>query len=542
MDPPSPTETPRACLICLDNYLLPISCPGKVIDLIDRPITLGRSSRNQVVIRHPDMRSRHARIFPANGQWWIEAVGQRTEVLIFDRQIRREVLRNGDIIQFGNSLALRFFLGSGVGLRWVRPPRTDPLANALITNGPPWSGSFHTGFALGLLRHFSPKHCCQNLCFAPAMIQQGLMTLLLTASGTTRAELAAMLGLPNTDLEGIRQFNHDYRSAMAELNPAIRLRVANGLAMPTTWRIGDALLAQLSAEVMPIQRLPLTGNREENLVTLTRHLGEYQGMAEAFGWAITTAIDMNTGLHVINASRLGATWALPFDPANTAENVFYPAPGEQLACPMMFLLGQPLYYHATGDFQALRLPLGNGSASFYLYMPARGYDLGEFVAKLSPDRLDRWLSRLFPEENLTPDYVTLAMPRLHDQYATSLGKILNSMGIESAFAAEEAEFAGIDGGGSKVFLGDFHHLAAIDLDETGWNSGEEPWTMTVRGHCPTPEKVTMIVNRPYFWLVRDDISGLILFLGVVQRPAPARSITRWQALELEQLWRFRYLP
>jgi hypothetical protein len=78
---------------------------GRTIELADQQITLGRANDATLVLNDDYASSRHARIFPQDGQWIVEDLGS-TNGTYLDRQklIRPTPVRAGAPIRIGKTV------------------------------------------------------------------------------------------------------------------------------------------------------------------------------------------------------------------------------------------------------------------------------------------------------------------------------------------------------------------------------------------------------------------------------------------------------
>lgn len=80
---------------------------GEVI-LLRGALTIGREPDNDLVVDEETVSSRHARLLPRDGRWWIEDLGSTNGTLVNDAQVVGSLpLGRGDLIQMGR-VRLRF--------------------------------------------------------------------------------------------------------------------------------------------------------------------------------------------------------------------------------------------------------------------------------------------------------------------------------------------------------------------------------------------------------------------------------------------------
>jgi serpin B len=89
---------------------------------------------------------------------------------------------------------------------------------------------------------------------------------------------------------------------------------------------------------------------------------------------------------------------------------------------------------------------------------------------------------------------------------------LHEIGLPNAYDFS----AMIEGGQSGYFIDSISHVARIDVDETGTTAGAATDVAIAASHGPT-----VIIDKPFFYLIHDRGSGSILFMGHVTDPTVA---------------------
>ena len=80
-------------------------------------------------------------------------------------------------------------------------------------------------------------------------------------------------------------------------------------------------------------------------------------------------------------------------------------------------------------------------------------------------------------------------------------------------AFQGADFSGMDGTRS-LFIDDVYHKAFISVDEAGTEAAAATAVVMARA---LPE--TLSIDRPFVYLIRDTVTGSVLFLGEVLDPS-----------------------
>ena len=120
-----------------------------------------------------------------------------------------------------------------------------------------------------------------------------------------------------------------------------------------------------------------------------------------------------------------------------------------------------------------------------------------------------------PEEilskaELKPKYIALSIPKFNVEYSIELNDILKTIGIKKAFEVD-AEFSSMFDG-KNMWLDSVVHKTYIKVDE----EGTEASAITgggMGGSSLPPEPLEIKYNKPFTFVIKDNINGEILFLG-----------------------------
>jgi serpin B len=131
-----------------------------------------------------------------------------------------------------------------------------------------------------------------------------------------------------------------------------------------------------------------------------------------------------------------------------------------------------------------------------------------------------WLRRIDTSPSAK---VIVKLPRFSiRQTMADVVEQLRAMGLNAPFDTATADFSGMIGAPTpRVLIGTILHAATIDVAE----DGVEATAATVMAgataapqHEPPPE---FRADRPFLYLIRDQATGLILFIGRYDGDVPA---------------------
>ncbi|NJN68231.1 MAG: serpin family protein [Chloroflexaceae bacterium] len=75
-------------------------------------------------------------------------------------------------------------------------------------------------------------------------------------------------------------------------------------------------------------------------------------------------------------------------------------------------------------------------------------------------------------------------------------------------------------GSRGLMISEVFHQAFVAVDEEGTEAAAATApVMTLTGIMPDPEVVTLKIDRPFIFLIRDTETGTVLFVGRVLNPS-----------------------
>ena len=225
------------------------------------------------------------------------------------------------------------------------------------------------------------------------------------------------------------------------------------------------------------------------------------------------AIEPTTRLVLANAIYFNAAWQLPFDERATAPRPFHPLGGGEVEAPMMRREGR--FGYARGDgHQAVELLYDGGEMSMTILLPDAGR-FSEFEGLLDASVVEGVL------ENLETQRVRLTMPKFKVEESFNLADTLKAMGMPDAFDGSAADFSGMDGtsclaGDAECLLiTDVVHQAFVSVDEAGTEAAAATAVIVGTKSVEPGEPVSLTIDRPFIFLVRDQATDAVLFVGRV---------------------------
>ncbi len=251
-----------------------------------------------------------------------------------------------------------------------------------------------------------------------------------------------------------------------------------------------------------LKHLPGQGN-----IVVSPYSADASLAAVGLGAEHTTAAQIKRVLHATSTAQ----WTQPFDPQNTHSESFVSTDGA-VATPFMQRVAR--YRYAKGpDYQTIELPYLASDLSMLVVMPDHSA-VAHFRRQFDVIQLKRVVT------NLRTRAVDLHMPRFRLEYRTMLNPALAAMGMSSAFRAGIADFSGIGGTPGSLYLSLVVQAADLQVDEQGTVGAAS--TVSVINATSAPllrHAITLRLNHPFLFFIRDNATGAVLFAGQVVNPA-----------------------
>jgi serpin B len=216
-----------------------------------------------------------------------------------------------------------------------------------------------------------------------------------------------------------------------------------------------------------------------------------------------------TRLVLTNAIYFKGNWASQFDEKLTTDAPFYVSGSEQTKVPMMNQK-EEFGYLETEDMQVLELPYVDEELSMVILLPKEKESIHEVEEQLTEKNLSEWMQKLRKRE------VILFVPKFTMTREFMLADVLKSMGMVDAFTSA-ADFSKMNGK-RDLFISAVIHKAYVDVNEEGTEAAAAT-AVGIRLTAVEEPPPVFRADHPFIFIIRDKVTGSILFLGRVMNPS-----------------------
>ncbi len=350
-----------------------------------------------------------------------------------------------------------------------------------------------------------------NMFVSPFSISTALAMVYAGARGDTAAQIAKVLHFDSNQ----QQVAHDFGALLASLNGNsdgdYTLSAANGLWTQDGIKLLSAYLNSLQTD---FQSGALTVDFANHPEAARQTINDWvtghtnQRIQDLFP---DGSVNKLTELVLANAVYFDAKWVSGFDKSDTYDADFTLGSGEHELVSTMhhtFTYG----YMQRDGFRVVQMPYNGFRLVMDVLLPTGGADLN--VDRL-PSDLNSWYSAI--------DFfqVSVSLPKFTAMSEYDLGATLGGMGMPRAFS-NGADFSGMSNTSLKV--SQVVHKAFIDVDESGTQAAAatgSTFGLVSSAYYNPPPPLQFNADRPFLYMIRDTLTGSVLFMG--QEAAPPAS-------------------
>jgi serpin B len=349
----------------------------------------------------------------------------------------------------------------------------------------------------------------ENLFFSPYSISTAIAMTYASARGNTEKQMAEVLhfNLPQEQLHPV------FSSLEKVLNEqgkkgAFELTVANALWGQKGYKFLDSFTDLVNKNYSTgLNKVDFAKDSEGARQTINKWVEEKtkNKIKELIKPDILTGL---TRLVLTNTIYFKGKWQYEFDKKDTKEALFHITAQNSVTVPMMYIKKE-FKYGGDESGQILEIGYKGEDLSMIVLLPKEIEGISKIEKSLTAENLDKWLGKLRKQE------VRVYFPRFKMTSEFDLLKVLSKMGMPDAFNDLKADFSGMNGG-KDLYISNVLHKAFVEVNEEGTEAAAS--TAVVMALKGVAKPTIFRADHPFIYIIRDNITGSILFMGKVCDP------------------------
>lgn len=349
-----------------------------------------------------------------------------------------------------------------------------------------------------------------NLFFSPLSISTTFAMATAGARGETLDEMLAALGWTQIPQDELHSRYEEMRRRIDALSEAgdLELVLANAIWPEKTHAFLREYLGLLkeryAAGVTPLDFADETEAARQAINAWV----ERQTRSKIKELLQKGTLSILTRMVLTNAVYFRGTWAEPFQEELTTPLPFYVTPDAPVEVPMMKTMVTVGVEEVDGA-TLIELPYRGDELSMVVMLPETGSSIERMEEGL--ESLVRAVSEL--RFDRSKRMVTMPKFRMTNQF--SLADTFTAMGMKLAFT-RSADFSGMDGT-RWLYITGVYHKSYVDVSEKGTEAAAATGIVFGKRNSPIPQE-PVVIDRPFWFGIRDRVTGGILFLGRVVQP------------------------
>jgi serpin B len=371
--------------------------------------------------------------------------------------------------------------------------------------------------SFGIALYAELAHASGNLFLSPHAISESLTMLYAGAANGTQSAMrsALQLTLPDNELQGAMNSLELELVSRGQGQPGANgqpfsLTIANAIWGPQGGSFLESYLDTIALDYgATLQLFDFALAPDAAASTIDAWVAQ-QTQSKIPSIIAPGTLTPDTRLVLTSGVSFNAPWLTSFDSSQTSSLQFTSTNDGFVSAPMMVSTADYPVYDGNGVL-AVSLPYAGQQLSMLIIEPD---DLATFEAGFTGAAFDAIVA------GLTPKTIELHLPKWSFTTPSNLEAPLSALGMSVIFDGSNADFSGMDAQ-RDLYVSNLAHEAYIEVDEAGVNASS---TMVLAPPVDgvAPGTGAIVIDHPFVFAIRDEVTGALLFLGRVADPTAAQ--------------------
>lgn len=233
------------------------------------------------------------------------------------------------------------------------------------------------------------------------------------------------------------------------------------------------------------------------------------------------AVNNSTRLVFANAVYFKGAWSEKFDPSKTKDSDFHLLDGSKVQVPFMTTKKKQFVREYDG-YKVLGLPYLQGEDkrrfTMYVFLPDAKDGLKSLIEKIGSQ--SEFFDRHVPRSKV--EIGQFLIPKFKISFGFEASDMLKDLGVKLPFDGGEGLTEMVDSSvGQSLYVSSIHHKSFVEVNEEGTEAAAATAAVVMLRSIRTDDKVDFVADHPFLFVIREDITGVVLFMGQVVDPRVA---------------------
>ena len=366
--------------------------------------------------------------------------------------------------------------------------------------------SANNDFAVDFYKQASNKDDNDNIFFSPTSMLVAFSLLYEGANENTADEIKEVFGLESDPIIRHNSTAH-LMSSINQDDQYATLNVANALWVADSFEPYDKYLSVSRETYLASVEKVIFGGEDPSAVKIINDWAAENTNNKIPEVILKKDVDDLTAMVITNAIYFKGTWLTQFQEEDTEESDFWTSNTDSVRADLMIQEGRFDYMQSDG-VKVLKMPYEGDRLSMLVVLPEDRDGIDSLEEYLSSELIKKWQQELYPQE------VKVVMPKFTTKTSYDLIPLLKNLGMLDVFNPGGADLKNIGSSAANLFVSTASHDAFVDVNE----EGTEAAAVTTIIDQFMSESPRFIADHPFLFIIQDDESGTILFMGRLSDP------------------------
>nr|AFK48421.1 unknown [Medicago truncatula] len=376
-----------------------------------------------------------------------------------------------------------------------------------------------TNVSLSVAKHLFSKESDNNIVFSPLSLQVVLSIIASGSEGPTQQQLFNFLQPKSTD--HLNYFASQLVSViLSDASPAggPLLSFVDGVWVDQTLSLQPSFQQIVSTHFKAALSSVDFQNKAVEVTNEVNSWAEKETNGLIKELLPLGSVNNATRLIFANALYFKGAWNDKFDASKTEDYEFHLLNGSPVKVPFM-TSKKKQFIRAFDGFKVLGLPYKQGEDkrqfTMYFFLPNAKDGLAALVEKVASE--SELLQHKLPFGKV--EVGDFRIPKFNISFGLETSDMLKELGVVLPFSGGGLTKMVNSSVSQNLCVSNIFHKSFIEVNEEGTEAAAATAaTILLRSAMSIPPRLDFVADHPFLFMIREDLTGTIIFVGLVLNP------------------------